>query len=178
MGERDQAARHRTWPGPLHCISVPFEVCPYAPAGEQNAPGCTPDAIAGFLVVLCGAGFLGAGFFAAGLWVTGPAGGLSFGFFASLGGSVGAGAAETVGYASGLALTASPGVGESRTAAGWLAATGNGAADPLHPDSRTTAEQAASSEARSLMRTQWGLRGQTAGEPPGRYVSWPHPDEP
>jgi hypothetical protein len=37
-------------------MSVPLTVRPYAPGGEQNAPGCTPVACAGLWVVLWGVG--------------------------------------------------------------------------------------------------------------------------
>lgn len=40
-----QAFRQRAWSPSLlvHCTRVPLLVVPYAPSGEQNAPGCTPD---------------------------------------------------------------------------------------------------------------------------------------
>lgn len=44
-----QAARHLARSPALdeHRISVPFTVLPSAPSLEQNAPGCTPDSMAG-----------------------------------------------------------------------------------------------------------------------------------
>ncbi|GAA4257595.1 hypothetical protein GCM10022255_074980 [Dactylosporangium darangshiense] len=69
----------------MHCISVPADVYPIAPSGEQNAPGVTGFPAggaggvvfgAGGLVVVCGAP--GVGFFPAGP-VVGTLGGATVG---------------------------------------------------------------------------------------------------
>ena len=71
MRESAQAARHRlrlSVADGLHCISTPVTVYPYAPRGEQKAPGWTPCRYAG---VVGGGGGCGSSVVATGGGTTG-----------------------------------------------------------------------------------------------------------